>query len=213
MIRRDLVVTALLAFCLATLLFMVVPTRSQGFGEYDPWSDIDGDGTIGILDVVQVTNKYATTGDPTRNVNVTNWPPSLGSSNPNYTTYEQNVFKGIPSDREGTLFNITGRGKMKYLMLLVDTTSTVTPEPAGPFRIYVDGALTITLDSTGANVFYASTGQVAVPRIIMELYDTANHLYKWGIELDSYFGTRLVVTYENTGSRINSVNALILYEQ
>lgn len=65
MIRRDIVVTALLTFCLTTLLFMVVPTRSQSFGEYDPWCDINDDGKIDILDVVSITGKYALTGAPT----------------------------------------------------------------------------------------------------------------------------------------------------
>lgn len=72
--RRDFVVTALLTFCLTALLFMVIPTKSQETGEYDPWSDINGDGKIDILDVVSMTRIYATSGDPTRNMNITNFP-------------------------------------------------------------------------------------------------------------------------------------------
>lgn len=41
---------------------------------YDPWVDYNEDGQIDIFDVVEVATRYDTTGDPTKNVNVTNWP-------------------------------------------------------------------------------------------------------------------------------------------
>lgn len=73
--RKDLIIAVLATFCLTSTLFMIIPTKSTtGIGEYDPWVDIDGDGEITIYDVVGVTKSYAATGDPTRNVNVTNWP-------------------------------------------------------------------------------------------------------------------------------------------
>ncbi len=71
--RKDLIVAVLLTFCLTATLLMVATSRSQ---EYDPWADLNGDGKIDILDVVGTTGKYATTGDPTKNVWVTNWPSS-----------------------------------------------------------------------------------------------------------------------------------------
>jgi len=57
---------------LATSLFFISTTASTA--EYNPWSDIDGDGEITIYDVVKVTGIYGSSGDPTRNVTVTNWP-------------------------------------------------------------------------------------------------------------------------------------------
>jgi hypothetical protein len=57
----------LLTFCLTTTLSMIDTTKSQ---EYNPWADLNGDGKIDILDVVQVTGIYATTGDPTKNVTI-----------------------------------------------------------------------------------------------------------------------------------------------
>lgn len=51
---------------LATSLFFISTTASTA--EYNPWSDIDGDGDIDIYDVVKVTGIYHTLGDPTRNV-------------------------------------------------------------------------------------------------------------------------------------------------
>ncbi len=44
---------------------MIATTKSQ---QYNPWSDLNGDGKIDILDVVGVTGIYATTGDPTKSV-------------------------------------------------------------------------------------------------------------------------------------------------
>jgi len=69
--RRDIIVTALLTFCMTATLFMILPTRSQ---EYDPWADLNEDGIIDIFDVVGVTGIYETTGDTTKNVTVANWP-------------------------------------------------------------------------------------------------------------------------------------------
>jgi hypothetical protein len=76
--RKDLIIAVLATFCLTTTLFMIIPTRSSPttsqLGVYDPWVDIDGDGQITIYDVVGVTKSYGATGDPTKNVNVTNFP-------------------------------------------------------------------------------------------------------------------------------------------
>jgi hypothetical protein len=41
---------------------------------YDPWYDLDENGKIDIFDVVRIASTYGTTGDPGKNVNVTNWP-------------------------------------------------------------------------------------------------------------------------------------------
>lgn len=41
---------------------------------YDPWYDLDENGKIDIFDVVRIAGTYGTTGDPGKNVSVTNWP-------------------------------------------------------------------------------------------------------------------------------------------
>lgn len=68
MIRKDLIVAVLATFCLTATLFMVVPTRSastQSDGlQYDPWKDINDDGKLDILDVVQITSQYGAQGTP-----------------------------------------------------------------------------------------------------------------------------------------------------
>jgi hypothetical protein len=46
-------------------------------GKYDPWVDYDDNGLIDIFDVVAVGIAFGTTGDPTKNVNVTNFPTEM----------------------------------------------------------------------------------------------------------------------------------------
>ncbi|MEM4713380.1 MAG: hypothetical protein QXQ61_02395 [Candidatus Bathyarchaeia archaeon] len=57
-------------------LFMIVPTNSQ-YQAYDPWLDSNEDGRIDMLDMYYTALSYGTTGDPTKNVNVTNWPAEI----------------------------------------------------------------------------------------------------------------------------------------
>jgi len=57
---------------------MIVPTRSQyskqDLGVYDPWIDLNEDGNINLFDAVMLAGTTGTSGDPTKNVNVMNWP-------------------------------------------------------------------------------------------------------------------------------------------
>jgi hypothetical protein len=71
--KKDLIIAVLTTFCLTATIFMVIPIRSST-NPYDPWIDYDDDGKIGLSDLVSLANSYGTTGDPTKNVNVTNWP-------------------------------------------------------------------------------------------------------------------------------------------
>jgi hypothetical protein len=71
--KKDLVIVALATFCLTATLFMIVSTRSQT-GQYDPWMDLDDNGQINILDAIDLSNVYGTSGDPTKIVTVTNLP-------------------------------------------------------------------------------------------------------------------------------------------
>jgi hypothetical protein len=73
MIKKSLIFAVLATFCLATVLFTVVPVGS--YGTYDPWLDSPSeDGKIDVRDVAPVAAAYGSTGDPTKNVNVTNFP-------------------------------------------------------------------------------------------------------------------------------------------
>ena len=73
--KKDLIIAVLATFCLTATLFMIIPTRSQ---EYDPWLDTNDDGIIDIEEIYKAALAYGTMGDPTKNVNVTNWPVASG---------------------------------------------------------------------------------------------------------------------------------------
>jgi hypothetical protein len=72
-LRRDVLIAVLVTFCLTSALFTVKPSGSQSTLSYNPWMDINDDGRIDIYDVVSVTAIYGKTGDPTKNVSVSNY--------------------------------------------------------------------------------------------------------------------------------------------
>jgi hypothetical protein len=72
--KKDLIIAVLAAFCLTATLFMIAPTSSVPARQYDPWLDYNGDGKIELKDVYAMYLAYGTSGDPIKNVNVTNWP-------------------------------------------------------------------------------------------------------------------------------------------
>jgi hypothetical protein len=73
MIKRNLIFVVLATFCLTAILFTVIPVGS--YGTYDPWLDSPSeDGKIDVRDVAPVAAAYGSTGNPTKNVSVTNWP-------------------------------------------------------------------------------------------------------------------------------------------
>jgi hypothetical protein len=41
---------------------------------YDPWADINDDGKIDMKDIAYTARLFDTSGDPAKNVTVTNWP-------------------------------------------------------------------------------------------------------------------------------------------
>jgi hypothetical protein len=71
---RFTLVSLAIALLLLASPVLVQVTTSQGM--YDPWCDQDSDGDVDIYDIVPAAAAYGTTGDPTKNVNVTNWPVS-----------------------------------------------------------------------------------------------------------------------------------------
>jgi len=71
-VKNYLVVAVLSAMVLA--LTFIPMSGSQTQRQYDPWLDYNDDGKISLADLVSLAQSYGTTGDPTKNVNVTNWP-------------------------------------------------------------------------------------------------------------------------------------------
>jgi hypothetical protein len=77
-ITSSMLLNIMLLTILSASFFLVSTTaETASTHEYDPWIDIwpiEGDGEINLYDAVELLTKYGTKGDPTRNVNVTNWP-------------------------------------------------------------------------------------------------------------------------------------------
>jgi hypothetical protein len=70
--KKDLIIAVLSTFCLTAALLVVLPTNSSS--PYDPWADINDDGKIDMRDISYDAKLFGTLGDPTKCVNVTNWP-------------------------------------------------------------------------------------------------------------------------------------------
>jgi hypothetical protein len=74
---KQLLIATMFASVLLTLVFIPASTRSepstQALAPYDAWYDVNGDGKIDIKDFAAMAQTYGTSGDPTRNVTVTNW--------------------------------------------------------------------------------------------------------------------------------------------
>ena len=62
MLRKDLIITVLLTFCITVTLFGIIPISGQGAGDYDHWYDINDDGTIDMRDIGGVARKFGASG-------------------------------------------------------------------------------------------------------------------------------------------------------
>ena len=63
--KKNLVVAAIATFCLTITLFMVIPTRSsKETNSYDPWLDVNDDGSINIIDISNLAILFGTSGSP-----------------------------------------------------------------------------------------------------------------------------------------------------
>jgi len=133
-IKKDLIITVLATFCLVSTMFIVLPRSAQNLvstasalSQYDPWCDINHDGKINILDVVAVTSRYGTTGDPALNISVTNWPTSHDVC----VWWSQHI---PPSTNIVTnnVYNASGFGHLNVLVAAEDLTGQVTVIFAAP---------------------------------------------------------------------------------
>ncbi len=99
--RKDLIIAVMATFCLTATLFTIFPTRSNpGIGEYDAWNDLNDDGKIDIFDAINFAGTFETTGDPTKDVYVTNWP----------VTNQTTVFYNANHSSASGYYNASGFG-------------------------------------------------------------------------------------------------------
>jgi hypothetical protein len=81
-VKKDLVISVLVTFCLTAILFTVIPVGS--YGTYSPWIDYNSNGKIDVRDVSPPCAAYGSSGDPTRNVTVANWPSEINANVTNW---------------------------------------------------------------------------------------------------------------------------------
>ena len=62
--KKDLIIIVLTTFCLTVALFTVMPSRSQSELRYDPWMDINDDGSIDMADISFLIEEFMATGIP-----------------------------------------------------------------------------------------------------------------------------------------------------
>lgn len=76
--KRYLIVlsVAVISVLLGSLFVNNMILAQNGGGEYDPWLDFNEDGFIDVNDLSPLGRAYSSSGDPTKNVTVTNWPVS-----------------------------------------------------------------------------------------------------------------------------------------
>jgi len=70
---KTFILGCLIGMFVALLIYAPI-SQTQTERQYDPWADMNDDGFIGIDDIAYAAQLFGTTGDPTKNVNVTNWP-------------------------------------------------------------------------------------------------------------------------------------------
>ncbi|HEY4675466.1 MAG TPA: trypsin-like peptidase domain-containing protein [Candidatus Bathyarchaeia archaeon] len=63
--KKHLAAAVLITLFLTVTLFMILPSRSQvASPQYDPWVDLNDDGTIDILDIAMLAVNFGTSGNP-----------------------------------------------------------------------------------------------------------------------------------------------------
>lgn len=72
--KRYIVIAIGIVSVLLGSLFISNIILAQTGGEYDPWLDLNEDGTIDVNDLSPMGQSYGSSGDTTKNVNVTNFP-------------------------------------------------------------------------------------------------------------------------------------------
>jgi S1-C subfamily serine protease len=63
--KKNLAIAVLVMFCITATLFITFASYSQSSSNvYDPWSDINNDGKIDILDIYKIASAFGTSGTP-----------------------------------------------------------------------------------------------------------------------------------------------------
>lgn len=121
MIKKRYVVIALgaVSVLLGSLLYNNIILAQPG-GEYDPWLDFDEGGTVDVNDLSSLGQAYGSSGDPTKDVNVVNWPVHQEV----HVWYMENL-TGLDVLDSGN-FNASGFSRLHVLVRIKDLELTET---------------------------------------------------------------------------------------
>lgn len=86
--KKHFLFSTLISVALLTIVF--APLTSS----YDPWIDYNEDGTVDVSDLSSLGQAYGSSGDPTKNVNVTNWPEPKKQLFPENLLLQGALFEG-----------------------------------------------------------------------------------------------------------------------
>lgn len=127
MIKKRYVVIALgaVSVLLGSLLYNNIILAQPG-GEYDPWLDFDEGGTVDVNDLSSLGQAYGSSGDPTKDVNVVNWPIQQEV----HVWWMENI-TGLAVLDSGN-YNASGFGRLHVLVRIIDLELTETAN----FAIY-----------------------------------------------------------------------------
>jgi hypothetical protein len=180
--KKDLIIAVLITFCLTATLFTIIPIRSEQGSSYDAWKDLNDDGVIDSTDLGMLGTSWATTGDPTKNVNVTNWP--IDEQGYLKTVIKPKILKG--AERIVLLENFLG--KIRF-----DANSW----PEVYFTFIPKGEL-INITGVYCNIIYSSTGSWGGSEKFVDIginYQWSRHYYFWSI---SPTGENRIMKYDIT---------------
>jgi len=163
-------ITFLFSALILTIAFAPM-SGSQTTHQYDPWADINDDGIIDIFDLVPAAISFGTTGDPTKNVNVTNWPIAT-----NYLT---------------VMLNESAAGATIPVGLL---SANETAKIGGKSVTFISGGVSGGVSFSNYQQYYSLGGGVPGSGRI-EVYDTTgNLLTSFALPLSSMFTVNNVGT-------------------
>lgn len=131
-----------------SLLIYAPISQTQTERQYDPWVDTNDDGIIDIYDIVHACILYETTGNPTKNVNVTNWPTI---QNVNVTNWPEDrpleVKKGI---QKIVVMDSFSEGVIIAFSTVLSSSFYFLFEPQGQLinvtHLYINGIFRTTTD-------------------------------------------------------------------
>jgi len=200
---KQLTVGAFAVLFLA--IIVIAPLTSSQSSNYDPWLDYNEDGKIDVNELNPLGQAYGATGDPTKNVNVTNWPVMREPFPENLILKGTYYSAGVMRHE---LLDATTASKSPYVTNKYEISfATVGPEvtlvynktfiyekvPTSAYRIF--GTTTVTAiwnvtNSPAASNFYvgcsAYLGRISMSGVWKELAYLGMSWRGYGGALDNY---------------------------